>query len=80
MNSLPVPGPSLRAETDPPCSSTRLRTIVRPMPRPPCERSSACRSCTNRSKMCGSISGAMPIPVSRTDSTHLAIDLRRAAP
>ena len=38
MNSLPRPGPSLSTVTVPPCSSTRLRTIVRPMPRPPSER------------------------------------------
>ena len=37
MNSLPLPGPSLRADTVPPCSSTRLRTSVSPSPRPPCD-------------------------------------------
>ena len=35
-----LPGPSLRASTVPPCISTRLLTRVRPMPSPPCERSS----------------------------------------
>ena len=77
MNSLPFPGPSLRADTEPPWRSTRLRTIVRPMPSPPCDRSSACRSCTNRSKMRGSTSGAMPMPVSRTDSTTSTVHLAR---
>ena len=37
---LPLPRPSLAASTVPPCSSTRCFTSVRPMPRPPCERSS----------------------------------------
>ena len=41
-NSLPWPGPALRASTVPPCSSTSRFTSVRPMPRPPCERSSDC--------------------------------------
>ena len=68
-NSLPRPGPSLCADTEPPWRSTRFRTIVNPMPSPPCDRSMAWRSWTNRSKMRGSISGAMPMPVSRTRST-----------
>ena len=38
--SQPLPGPSLKACTDPPCILTRLRTIVRPMPMPPWARSS----------------------------------------
>ena len=59
-NSLPRPGPSLRAATVPPCISTRLRTRLRPIPRPPCERSSRRSAWVNRSKMCGSISAAMP--------------------
>ncbi len=78
MNSLPLPGPSLRADTVPPWRSTRLRTIVRPMPRPPCERSSACRSWTNRSKMRGSTSGEMPMPVSRTEQHDLVVHSLRA--
>ncbi len=36
VNTLPRPGPSLRASMVPPCSSTRRRASVRPMPRPPC--------------------------------------------
>jgi hypothetical protein len=39
MNSLPLPGPSLLACTDPPCISARRRTSVRPIPNPPCARS-----------------------------------------
>ena len=54
-NSLPRPAPSLRAETEPPCSSTRLRTRVRPMPRPPWARSRRPCTCVNSSKMFGSI-------------------------
>ena len=37
-------------------AATRLRTIVKPRPSPPCARSSACRSWVNRSKIVGSIS------------------------
>ena len=40
-NSLPWPGPSLRASTLPPCISTSRLTSVRPIPSPPCDRSSA---------------------------------------
>ena len=39
------------------------------MPNPPCERSRDRSACVNRSKTRGSISGAMPTPVSRTRST-----------
>jgi len=60
-NSLPRLRPSLCAVTDPPCSSTRLLTSVRPMPRPPCARSRDDSACTNISKIRSSISGAMPI-------------------
>ena len=66
MNSLPRPGPSLRASTEPPCSSTRLRTRLNPSPRPPSERSSERSACANRSKTRASISRGMPTPVSRT--------------
>ena len=76
-NSLPFPGPSLRADTEPPCSSTRLRTIVRPRPSPPCDRSSACRSCTNRSKMCGSISGGDADAGVLHRHLHVAVHLLR---
>src|SRR5262245_46132515 len=34
MNSAPVPGPSLRAATLPPCNSTKDFTRVRPSPSP----------------------------------------------
>ena len=35
VNVEPFPGPSLEARTDPPCSSTRWRTIESPRPKPP---------------------------------------------
>ena len=60
MNSLPRPGPSLRAETLPSWSSTSFRTIVRPTPRPPSDRASVRSPWANRSKIWGSTSGAMP--------------------
>ena len=68
-NSEPAPRPPLVADTLPPCSSTRLRTIARPRPRPPRDRSSVCGCCTKRSKIRGSMSGSMPLPVSATRST-----------
>jgi hypothetical protein len=46
-NSLPLPMPSLRASTLPPCSSTNPRTSARPIPSPPCDRSSAGATCEN---------------------------------
>ena len=57
MNSLPWPGPSLWASMVPPCSSTSRWTRVRPMPSPPCDRSSDRSTCVNRSKMRGSMLG-----------------------
>ncbi len=59
-NSLPRPSPGLEAVTVPPCSATRLRTMARPSPKPPCERSSDCRFCTNRSNTRSSSSGLHP--------------------
>ena len=58
--------PFAAASTRPPCSSTSRRTSVRPMPRPPCERSRPRSPCTNRSKMRGNSSGSRPRPESRT--------------
>src|SRR5437870_3019523 len=68
-NSLPRPTPSLVADTRPPCSSTRRCTSVSPSPRPPRERASGASARMNNSKTCRNISGAMPIPVSRTRIT-----------
>ena len=50
-NSLPCPSPALCASTDPPCISTSRFTSVKPMPSPPCDRSSARSTCVNMSKM-----------------------------
>jgi len=68
-NSLPRPTPSLVADTRPPCSSTRRCTSVSPSPRPPRERASGASARMNSSKTWRNISGAMPIPVSRTRIT-----------
>ena len=69
LNRAPSPGPSLSTSIVPPCSSTRLRTSVRPMPSPPCDRSSELCACTKRSNTRGSISGVIPMPSSRTRTT-----------
>ncbi len=45
VNVEPRPRPGLSAVTLPPCSSTSRRTIARPMPRPPCERSIVASIC-----------------------------------
>ena len=68
-NSLPDPS-LLWASIRPPCISTSWWASARPMPRPPCERSSERAPCVNRSKMLGKASSAMPTPLSRTRITH----------
>ena len=65
----PVPGPSLCAAIEPPCISTSVRTRLRPIPRPPWAWSRWSPTWTNMSKTFGSISGLIPIPVSRTRMT-----------
>src|SRR5207253_7951004 len=65
-NSLPFPGPSLNALTVPPCSSTSLRTSVRPMPRPPAVRSPRRSPCVNISKIFSRMPSARPSPSSPT--------------
>ena len=45
---------------------TRLRTSVRPMPSPPCERRVDRSTCMNMSNTCDSRFGAMPMPLSLT--------------
>ena len=62
-NSLPRFAPSLMAWTVPPCSSTRRRTSVRPIPRPPWERSSERSTWVNRSKTRGEHLGGDADPV-----------------
>ena len=66
MNSLPRPLPSLAAVTVPPCIFTSRRTSARPMPRPLCGWSDLLSTCVNRSKIRGSSSAGMPMPLSRT--------------
>src|SRR5471030_9287 len=66
---LPVPTPALAASMPPPCSSASRRTSDRPMPRPPCARSSVRLPWTNTSNTCGSSSAPMPTPESRTVSS-----------
>ena len=64
-NSLPWSAPSLWASMVPPWSSTSRRTSVRPMPSPPCERSSERSTCVNISNTWPSMSAGMPMPLSR---------------
>ena len=68
---------ALAAVTLPACISTNRLTSVRPIPRPPCDRASERSPCTNNSKMRGSCSGAIPIPVSRTRTTASSSSIRR---
>ena len=42
------------------------------MPSPPCDRSSDPSTCENMSKTRGNWSAGMPMPVSLTDTTHVA--------
>ena len=69
LNRAPRFLPSLCASTLPPCARIKLFTIANPKPSPPSERSISWRSCANRSKMRGSMSGAIPRPVSITLNT-----------
>ena len=72
VKRLPRPVPSLCAATVPSCSSTRLFTSARPIPRPPCDRSALRSACENRSNARVARSGAMPMPVSHTSTATLA--------
>ncbi len=80
MNSLPRPGPSLRASTVPPCMVTRLRTSVRPMPSPPCAWRLERSTWVNISKTEPSRSAGMPMPLSRTETTARLPSFRRLMP
>ena len=64
------------ASTVPPCIATRLRTSVRPMPSPPCARRFERSTCVNMSNTDESWSGAMPMPLSRTETTARRPSLR----
>ncbi len=84
MNSLPFPGPSLRASTRPPCISARLRTSGSPSPRPPSERWRELSTWANGSKIVCSIGGERPTPVSRTRTTaspsSVSTEIQRCPP
>ncbi len=73
VNRLPLPGPSLQAETLPPCISASFSTIVRPMPSPPSERAIDRSPWLNRTNISGSFSGGMPIPLSSTEIDDLIV-------
>ena len=60
LNSLPSPSPSLWTAMLPPWCDTRVHAIVRPIPSPPCERSSERSACMNRSKTRAWCSRLMP--------------------
>ena len=64
-NSDPRPRPSLRASTVPPCEATRERTSASPRPSPPRVRSRLRLDCVKGVNSCLSVSGSIPIPVSR---------------
>ena len=68
-NVEPLPGPSLAARIVPPCRSTTALAIDSPRPRPPNCRVTAGSPCSKASKMCGSASGLIPLPVSRTSTS-----------
>ena len=65
----PCPGLRSSRDTRPPCISVSSRTSVRPIPSPPWDRSIEESTWANISKTLGSISGAMPMPVSLTRKT-----------
>ena len=64
VNVAPRPSPGLAASTVPPCLPTSSRTIAKPSPRPPCNRVVELSACRNRSKITGSMSSAIPTPLS----------------
>ena len=66
MNSLPSPGPSLRASIEPPCSSVSRLASASPMPSPPWARSAVVSPWVNSSKTRESSASVMPMPVSVT--------------
>ena len=77
VNVAPWPSPALRAEMAPPCISTTALQMLSPSPRPPKARAS--RACSKALKRRGSMSGAMPLPVSVTSMTRLRWGGRRVA-
>ena len=65
-SSVPRPGPSLRARTQPPWLTARSRTRARPIPIPPRDPCSVRPAWTNGSKMESRSRGSTPAPLSRT--------------
>ncbi len=65
VNTLPLPK-VLRTLISPRINSTSWREIVVPKPVPPNFRLVEASACENGEKICSSLSGAMPIPVSST--------------
>ncbi len=76
MNSLPLPGPLLWASIVPPCISTRPLTSARPMPSPPCDRSSA-GSPARTSRRCATDVGGDADAGVPHGHGHLAVRLAR---
>ena len=62
-------GPSLCADTEPPCSCTSSRTMLRPRPRPPRPASRRLSACAKASKMDARADGGIPTPVSMTQTS-----------
>ena len=76
-NSLPSPRPALFATTLPPCISTRRLTSVRPMPRPPCARSSELSICDEHLEdAADAVGGDADAVVAHADDGVLAVDAR----
>jgi len=73
MNSLPNPGPGLRAWVVPPCISTRLRTMVNPIPRPPWLRLPERWNWVNRSNTWSTWLAVRPTPLSRMQTTTCSL-------
>ena len=75
VNVAPCPSPALSASTVPPCSSTMCRTIVSPMPSPPCDaRAAAVGLAEAVEDVRAGTSASMPAPVSVTRIATCAVD------
>ena len=71
LKVLPSPGMPL-ATMSPPSARANLRLMVRPRPVPPKRRWTLLSACTKGSKISAALSGAMPMPVSRTSKRSSA--------
>ena len=70
MISVPWPGPSLSARTQPPWLTASSRTRARPIPIPPRAPCGVRSACTNGSKIESRSRRSMPTPLSRTLTSH----------